>query len=170
MKKEVKNWLEQAEHDIEVAEYNLNGNMLDAAAFYSQQAVEKALKSLYILKFEELWKVHDLVRIAKRIQAPTKIVELKDFKQKICQKYAIKEMILFGSQVTGEADENSDIDLIVVGDEFKGKSPLKRSFKLYLEWTLDYPVDFLCYTPEEFEEKRKEISIVRHAIREGVVI
>jgi len=23
MKKEVKNWLEQAEHDIEVAEYNL---------------------------------------------------------------------------------------------------------------------------------------------------
>jgi HEPN domain-containing protein len=46
MKKEVKNWLEQAEHDIEVAEYNLEGNMLDAAAFYSQQAAEKALKSL----------------------------------------------------------------------------------------------------------------------------
>lgn len=32
--KEVGNWLEQAEHDIEVAEYNLNGNML--AAFYSE--------------------------------------------------------------------------------------------------------------------------------------
>ncbi|MBC8521869.1 MAG: HEPN domain-containing protein [Methanomicrobia archaeon] len=76
MKKEVKNWLEQAEHDVEVAEYNLKGNMLDAAAFYSQQAAEKALKSLYISKFNELWKVHDLVRIAKRIQAPTKIVEL----------------------------------------------------------------------------------------------
>lgn len=43
--------------------------MLDAAAFYSQQATE-------ISKFDELWKVHDLVRIAKRIQAPTKIVEL----------------------------------------------------------------------------------------------
>ena len=35
-------------------------------------------------------------------------------------------MILFGSQVSGEADENSDIDLIVVGDEFKDKTPLKR--------------------------------------------
>ena len=76
MKKEVKNWLEQAERDIEVAEYNLSGNMLDATAFYSQQAAEKALKSLYISKFNELWKVHDLVRIASRIQAPTKIVEL----------------------------------------------------------------------------------------------
>ena len=68
--------MEQAEHDIEVAEYNLKGNMLDAAAFYSQQAAEKALKSLYISKFNELWKVHDLVRIAKRIQAPTNIIEL----------------------------------------------------------------------------------------------
>ena len=29
---------------------------------------------------------------------------------------------------------------------------------------------FLCYTPEEFEEKRKEISIVRQAIKEGFVI
>jgi len=35
---------------------------------------------------------------------------------------------------------------------------------------MDYPVDFLCYTPEEFEEKRKEISIVRQALKEGVVI
>lgn len=34
MKKEVKNWLEQAEHDIEVAGYNLKGNM--PAAFYSE--------------------------------------------------------------------------------------------------------------------------------------
>jgi hypothetical protein len=53
---------------------------------------------------------------------------------------------------------------------FKGKSPLKRPVVLYLEWTMDYPVDFLCYTPEEFEEKRKEISIVRQAIKEGIII
>ena len=98
------------------------------------------------------------------------IKTLKEFKQEICQKYDIEVMILFGSQVSSEADENSDVDLIVVGEEFKGKSPLKRPVALYLEWTMDYPVDFLCYTPEEFEEKRREISIVRHAIKEGVVI
>jgi len=95
---------------------------------------------------------------------------LKVFKEKICQKYDIKEMILFGSQVSGEADENSDVDLIVAGDEFKDKSPLKRPVALYLDWMMDYPVDFLCYTPEEFEDKRKGISIVRHAIKEGVII
>lgn len=104
-------------------------------------------------------------------ETESKLVKaLKGFKEMICQKYDIKEMILFGSQVSGEANENSDIDLIVVGDEFEGENPLKRPVVLYLEWTMDYPVDFLCYTPEEFEEKRKEISIVRHAIKEGVVI
>jgi len=80
MKPEVGNWLEQAEHDIDVAEYNFDGNMLDAAAFYSQQAAEKALKSLYLSKFNKLWRVHDLVRIAKRVEAPTKIV---DYVQKL---------------------------------------------------------------------------------------
>jgi predicted nucleotidyltransferase len=104
-------------------------------------------------------------------ETESKLVKaLKGFKEMICQKYDIREMILFGSQVSGEVDEKSDIDLIVVGDEFEGKSPLKRPVVLYLEWTMDYPVDFLCYTPEEFEEKRKEISIVRQAIKEGVVI
>lgn len=37
-------------------------------------------------------------------------------------------------------------DLIVISDEFEGVSPLKRPVKLYLEWNLDYPVDFICYT------------------------
>jgi predicted nucleotidyltransferase len=33
---------------------------------------------------------------------------LKWFKEKICQKYDIREMILFGSQMRVEADENSE--------------------------------------------------------------
>ena len=101
----------------------------------------------------------------------SKLVEaLREFKEMMRQRYDIKAMILFGSHVRDEADENSDIDLIVVGNEFKGKSSLKRPVALYLEWKMDYPVDFLCYTPDEFEEKRKEISIVRQALKEGVII
>jgi len=98
------------------------------------------------------------------------IKALKEFKEKMRQKYGVEEMILFGSQVSGEAGENSDVDLIVVGEGFKDKSPLKRPFDLYLEWPMDYPVDFLCYTPDEFEERRTEISIVSQAIKEGVII
>ncbi len=96
------------------------------------------------------------------------ILALREFKEKMHQKYGVSTMILFGSQVTGGGDEDSDVDLIVVSDEFVDKSPLKRPLNLYLEWTMDYPVDFLCYTPEEFEERRKEIRIVSQAVKEGV--
>ena len=33
---------------------------------------------------------------------------LKGFKGRICQKYDIREMTLFGSQMSVEADENSE--------------------------------------------------------------
>jgi hypothetical protein len=35
---------------------------------------------------------------------------------------------------------------------------------------LNYPVDFLCYTPEEFNKLKKEVSIVSEALKEGVEI
>jgi len=31
-------------------------------------------------------------------------------------------------------------------------------------------VDFVCYTPEEFERLRKQVSLVRDAVAEGLEI
>jgi hypothetical protein len=31
-------------------------------------------------------------------------------------------------------------------------------------------VDFICYTPEEFEKLKKEVSIVSEAFKEGIEI
>jgi hypothetical protein len=31
-------------------------------------------------------------------------------------------------------------------------------------------MDILCYTPEEFEKKKKQIGIVRTAVEEGIEI
>lgn len=68
--------MKKARRDLEVAEYNLNGDMLDAAAFYSQQAAEKALKAIYISEFSKLLRTHDLVKLAKGVKAPTRIIGL----------------------------------------------------------------------------------------------
>ena len=38
----IKNWLEQAESDLESAEYNLKGKRFDVTAYLSQQSSEKA--------------------------------------------------------------------------------------------------------------------------------
>ncbi len=86
------------------------------------------------------------------------------------KKQAIKKAILFGSYARGEAKEDSDIDLILVSEEFEGKSQLKRPVPFYLEWDLGYPVDFLCYTPKEFNNLRKQVSIVSQALKEGIEI
>jgi Nucleotidyltransferase domain. len=98
------------------------------------------------------------------------IKELKQFKDKIGKNYRIEKVILFGSRLTGKIDENSDVDLIIVGEEFKDKGVLRRSPPLYLEWDLEYPADFLCYTPEEFEVRKKRIGIVKEAVEKGIEI
>jgi len=98
------------------------------------------------------------------------IKELKQFKDKIGKNYRIEKVILFGSRLTGKIDESSDVDLIIVGEEFRDKGVLKRSPPLYLEWDLEYPADFLCYTPEEFEARKKRIGIVKEAVENGIEI
>lgn len=98
------------------------------------------------------------------------IKELKKFKEKISTKYNPKKIIFFGSMASGKPHRDSDIDLIIVSKNFKNLSVLKRCPDLYLEWNLDYPVDFLCYTPEEFNKLKKQISIVKEAIDTGIEI
>ena len=46
------------------------------ACFQAQQAVEKGLKAIYIKKYKKLLKVHDLVLLSKKINAPRKIIIL----------------------------------------------------------------------------------------------
>lgn len=86
------------------------------------------------------------------------------------KKHSIEKAVLFGSYARGEAKEDSDIDLILVSREFIGKSPLKRPVRFYIDWNMGYPVDFLCYTPEEFNDLSKQVSIVSQALKEGIEI
>jgi len=57
-----------------------------------------------------------------------------------------------------------------VSRKFKGKNFHSRFKGLWLKWDLDLPVDFIPYTPEEFDKLKKEVSIVSEALREGIVV
>ncbi len=96
----------------------------------------------------------------------------KDFRRKAGRKFGIRRMILFGSHATGKMGEGSDIDLIVVADGFGSRASFMS--KLYREWHIvqkkGFAVDFLPYTPKEFERLRKQVSIVSMALKEGVEI
>ena len=60
MKKEVDNWLRQAQSDLIAAGNSLKSKNYDWSCFQAQQAAEKALKALYLQTFKEIRKVHDL--------------------------------------------------------------------------------------------------------------
>lgn len=96
---------------------------------------------------------------------------LKEFRRRVAKKYGVERMILFGSRATGKGRKDSDIDLLMV---CRRKSKLKLLSQLYHEWhivqQIDYPVDFICYTPREFEDLRKRITLVREAVKEGVEV
>ncbi len=70
MRKEIKNWLEQAKSDLAAAKNSLKSRNFDWACFQSQQAAEKALKACCLEKFNKLRKVHDLLFLAKELQLP----------------------------------------------------------------------------------------------------
>ena len=101
------------------------------------------------------------------------IIKLKKFKKELTKKYKINKLILFGSCATNKIGEDSDVDLIVVSN-FKEKGNVNRAQCLYREWHLiqkiDLPVDFLCYTPKEFKELSKRITIISEALKEGIEI
>jgi predicted nucleotidyltransferase len=96
--------------------------------------------------------------------------ELKRFKKIIEKEMPIEKIIFFGSRAGKNYNEDSDIDLMIVSKKFRGLDFFKRVAMMYDFWKLEYPVDFICYTPEEFEKLKKQVSIVSEALREGIEI
>ena len=93
---------------------------------------------------------------------------VRDHLPRLHDRLAPLTVIAFGSRVRGDALSTSDLDLIVVSPCFEPLHFLKRV--PYILELLGYPagLEFLCYTPDEFHEKRREHGIVRVAVEEGI--
>jgi len=86
----------------------------------------------------------------------------------IKEKYSPEKVLLFGSRARGDHLVDSDVDMIIVSERFEGVNWLKRIRDVSVYWEGLVPLEPICYTPAEFEEKKKMIGIVREAVREGV--
>lgn len=88
------------------------------------------------------------------------------------QNLEVSRLIVFGSQSKGTATEESDIDIIIVSEDFKRKSIFKRA-----DMTKDaeirtirkfmVPLDIITMTPDEYENKT---SLMAGYARAGKVI
>lgn len=73
-------------------------------------------------------------------------------KGEIIGKYKSEKIILFGSAVQDEAREVNDIDLLIIKKDvpYYGADRIRELYRLI---DTDTAVDFLIYTPEEFERR-----------------
>src|SRR5437667_9459637 len=96
--------------------------------------------------------------------------QLQHFRSKIQARYKVERMILFGSRARGKTHRFSDVDLIVVSPHFRRKNIVARASPLYLEWDRDFPVDFVCDTPEECAALCRRPGVGKGALLDGVTI
>jgi HEPN domain-containing protein len=75
MRREVVAWWEQAKRDFLSAEHAFNSRDYYVSAFLCHQAVEKGLKAIYLKLNNDVLRIHDLVKLAREVQAPHEIVE-----------------------------------------------------------------------------------------------
>lgn len=71
MRREAENWFKQSKADMKTAKDCLDAGNYYAAAFFSQQAVEKALKAYFIIQREDVPpKTHNLLDICLELEVP----------------------------------------------------------------------------------------------------
>lgn len=85
-----------------------------------------------------------------------------------------RQVILFGSQARGTANEDSDIDLLIVSQRPADQPWSRRQEIVRIRRGLPSvgrPVDILLFTPEEVEQWRNTTNhVVSEALREGKVL
>ena len=81
--------------------------------------------------------------------------EVINFVDRLNKDFDIEKVIFFGSRVRGDHLKSSDYDLIVVSRDFEGIFFTDRISKMYKYWKSENALEVLCYTPEEFEKKKR---------------
>jgi len=84
----------------------------------------------------------------------------------------VSKIIIFGSHAMGKASKESDIDIVVISEDFRKKDIFKRvnlikdaeiaTIKKFM-----IPLDIIMLTPEEF---KSETSLIADYARNGEVV
>jgi predicted nucleotidyltransferase len=96
--------------------------------------------------------------------------ELETIVENLKKDYQPEKIILFGSLAQGNVKEGSDIDLTII--KKTDKRPLDRCLEVATITQPSVAVNFLVYTPEEFEKERKagNFFVVDEILKEGRVL
>jgi predicted nucleotidyltransferase len=96
---------------------------------------------------------------------------LKRFAERLRDELGAERVLLFGSYARQTATHDSDYDFIVVAGRFESIPPLQRQRglrDLFYAAVGVAPLDFICLTPEEFDQARRSITLVAAVLPESI--
>ena len=111
----------------------------------------------------------DSMKLAIQRISENKRRALESFVNVLKEKYGdrIHKIILFGSTARGEAEEESDIDILIIADGVAQKEVSKIAFQILLKY--GEVVSPIVEDKQQFE-KYRDYSFYRNILREGIEI
>ncbi len=107
--------------------------------------------------------------MAQALDADEKVARFRrEVLPRLIERFRPSSVLVFGSRARGDALKDSDLDVLIVADAFRGIAWLDRPVRVQQECDIRFGVELLCYTPEEYARKRAELGIVRTASAEGM--
>lgn len=124
------------------------------------------------MKKEETMDVQKTLEIKEDVQ---KTLEIKEIVIRICEEMGLptEKIIMFGSRARGDFTANSDWDfLIVLRKNVSREEKRELAHRIRRELAEHHiPCDVIVKSQTEVEERKRVIgSVIRSAIREGVVL
>jgi predicted nucleotidyltransferase len=96
--------------------------------------------------------------------------ELARFLKRLKRELGVVEVYIFGSRVYGNPLLESDLDMIVVSEEFGKRSFIENMELLSRMWDGSFTLEMFPYTPEQLRKYAERKTVVSEALRKGIRI
>jgi len=77
--------------------------------------------------------------------------EIRDFGKRLAEEFKPERIVLFGSHSRGEANADSDVDLLVIMPT--QRDPIDVQVEMRLKLRPSFPLDLLVRTPSKIKER-----------------
>ncbi len=94
----------------------------------------------------------------------------REYVKRLGRGIRVQKAILTGSWAQGSYLEDSDVDLLVVSDDFAGMTLPSRLVYLQKHWKSRLPLEAFGYTTAEFRSLTRKSSYVKDAVQHGITL
>ncbi|MBM2817020.1 MAG: hypothetical protein HW421_3782 [Ignavibacteria bacterium] len=98
--------------------------------------------------------------------------QLKELVDKIVKEYHPEKILLFGSYSDGSANNDSDLDLLVIKESHESRSNRIADLRMrLLKYKFEFPIDVLVYTNKELQDENLgRFSFIYNVLKSGKVV